>query len=228
MKDLKRLARVTLLPLMVAGLPAIAEPPLGFYLGGGVSSSNVSVEDNDDYYGDCCYYYGPYDYDEGEEDTGFSVHAGYRFLPYFAAELAYQDAGQPQWDERNLYVRDLDDVFDSLVDLDIQSTQLSALAILPFASVWEAYVRLGVAYWTADADQWLIGGAEGDIYERTVDDEGTTFVFGIGLGASPIPNWHIRLEYQSYSIEEDLLLVNDDATLDSFVLELQYRVPSTY
>jgi len=218
-----RLALVAILSILLAGSRAAAETPLGFYLGGGVISANVSVEDNDDYY-DCCYYYGPYEFDEGEEDSGFSVHLGYRFLPFFGAEIAYLDAGQPQWDERYVYVPDLDDVFDTLVELDIQSTQLSALGILPFARIWEVYARGGIAYWTADAEQWLIGGAQGDEYTRTVDDEGTAFLFGIGLGVSPRSDWHLRLEYQSYSLEEDLLIVDDDATLDTLMLEIQYRL----
>jgi opacity protein-like surface antigen len=220
----RRAISLLLLPLALTSMPAFAEAPLGLYLGGGINWAQVAVEDDDyrDY--DCCYYYGPYDFDQGEEDTGFTVHAGYRFNPWIAAELAYLDAGQPEWDERYVYVRDLDDVFDTLVELDIQSVQLSGLAILPFANIWEVYLRGGVAYWTADAEQWLIGGEDGEVYTREVDDEGTNFLIGLGLGASPAPSWHVRIEYQSYWLEEDLLLVDGDASLDTLLVELQYRL----
>lgn len=224
MNVLGRCACSLLLPFALISVPASSETPLGPYLGGGISWAQVSVEDDDyrDY--DCCYYYGPYDFDQGEEDNGFSVHAGYRFNPWVAAELAYLDAGQPEWDERYVYVRDLDDVFDTLVELDIQAIQLSGLAMLPFSNIWEVYLRGGLAYWTADAQQWLIGGADGEVYTREVDDEGTSFLIGLGLGASPAPNWTIRVEYQSYWLEEDLLLVDSDVSMDTLLLELQYRI----
>jgi len=209
--------------LGLSSVPAAAEAPLGFYVGGGVGWAQVSVEDDDYHNYNCCYYYGPYDYDQGEEDTGFALHAGYRFNPWIAAELAYLDAGNPEWDERYVYVSDLDDVFDTLVELDLQSIQLSGLGILPFADIWEVYLRAGIAYWTADAEQRLIGGVDGDVYVRDVDDDGTNFLIGLGLGVSPAPSWQVRVEYQSYWLDEDLLLVNGDTSLDTLLLELQYR-----
>ena len=76
---------------IAAAAPALAQGPGGFYLGGGAGWTNVSVED-DDYYYDCCYdYY--HSYDSGEEDAGFAAHVGYRFGPYFAAELGYLNGG---------------------------------------------------------------------------------------------------------------------------------------
>ena len=202
--------------------PASAQPPLGFYVGGGVGWGNVSVEDDDYYYDDCCYYYGA-DWDDGEEDVGFGLHMGYRFQPYFAAELAYLDAGKPEWDHRDVYVPELGDYADTEVALDVQAAQLSGLAILPFAGIWEAYARLGVAYWWADADQAVYPLFEDAYYTRSIDDEGTSFLFGIGVGASPTPMWHIRLEFQSFPIDEELLVENGDTTIDTFLLEAQYR-----
>jgi hypothetical protein len=213
---------IALLLLALLPLTAAAEAPLGFYLGGGFGWSQLSAE-SDDYYHDCCYYYGPYEFDQGEEDNAFSAHAGYRFNPWIGVELAFLDSGKPEWDERYIYVEDLDDVFDAFVEMDLQSFQLSALGILPFAQVWEGYFRLGAAWWTADAEQTLYGGEFGDVYTRTVDDDGIDVLVGIGLGASPAPNWQIRVEYQSYWIEEDLLLNNEESSVDSFVVELQYR-----
>jgi hypothetical protein len=215
------IALVAVALLSTAGA-AHAQPPLGPYIGAGVGASNVTVEEDDDYY--CCYYYDGYDYEEGEEDVGFSVHAGWRFMPYFALEVGYLDAGAPEWDERFVYVRDLDDVFDTFVELDAQAAQLSALGILPFGNIWEAYVRLGAAYWWADADQLLVRDFDGAVFERAIDDEGTTFLFGIGFGVSPTPAWHLRLEFQSFSIEEDLLAVSSDTTLDTILFETQFRM----
>jgi opacity protein-like surface antigen len=201
---------------------AYAEAPLGFYLGGGVGVANVSVESND---GDCCYYYDDYDdYEDGEEDTGFAAHVGFRFNRYVAAELGYLDAGTPEWNEAYVYVPELRDVFDTWVDLEMQAAELSVLGILPFAGVWEGYVRGGAAYWWADADQQLWRVFDGARFSRVYDDEGTGFLFGIGVGVSPMPAWHIRLEFQSFTIDEDLLVTDGDSTLDTFLLETQIRL----
>lgn len=216
----RRVHGVALLALFAFVAPVRADPPLGPYIGVGVGVSNVIVEEDDD---DCCYYY-DYEYDEGEEDVGFSVHSGWRFHPYLAVEIGYLDAGEPQWDDGFVYVRELDDVFDTWVNLDLQAAQVSALGILPFSDFWEVYGRLGVAYWWADADQLLVRTFDGAVFEQTVDDEGTTFLIGIGFGVSPTRAWHLRLEFQSFWIEEDLLVVDEDSTLNTILFETQFRM----
>jgi opacity protein-like surface antigen len=209
-----------LIALAALASPAGAQAPLGPYIGAGIGASNVSVEAYED--DDCCYYYG-YEYDQGEEDLAFTVHAGWRLHPYVAIEAGYLDAGEPEWNERFVYVPDLDDVFDTDVVLDLKAGQLSILGILPFGDVWEIYVRAGAAYWWADADQLLVRDFDGAVVERAVNDEGTTFLIGLGFGVSPTPAWRLRLEFQSFSIEEDLLAANDDSTLDTILLETQFR-----
>jgi len=208
---------------VLAAASASADAPLGFYLGGGFGWWNVSVEDD---WEDCCYYdyyyYGS-DYDEGEEDTAFSGHLGYRFHPNFAAEVGYLDAGNPQWEERAVYVPELDDVFDTRVDLEMRAIELSGLAILPFGAIWEAYVRAGAAFWSADAEQALMARFDDVDYTSEMDDDGVAFLFGLGLGVNPAQAWHLRLEYNSFSIDEDLLIENSDSTIDTFLFEVQYR-----
>jgi len=215
-------ALVALAACLAIAAPAGAQTPPGFYVGGGIGWANVSVEDDDDYYDDyygCCYY----DYDTGEEDVGFGAHIGYRFNPYFAAELGYLDAGKPHWDHRDVYVRDLDDFADTEVDLEVQAAQLSVLAILPFGGIWEGYARIGASFWRADAEQAVYPLFDDVYYTRSIDDEGTSFLFGIGIGASPTPAWHLRLEFQSFPIDEDLLVASSDTTVDTLLLEVQFR-----
>lgn len=223
MRKCAGLAIVALAAGLATAIPASAQAPDGFYVGGGLGWANVSVEDDDDYYDDCCYYDYDYDYDNGEEDVGFGAHIGYRFSPYFAAEFGYLDAGKPHWDHRDVYVPDLDDFGDTEVDLELEAAQLSVLAILPFAGVWEAYVRIGASFWRADAQQAVYPRFDDAYYTRSIDDEGTSFLFGIGIGASPTPAWHLRLEFQSFPIEEELLVASSDTTVDTFLLEAQYR-----
>ena len=216
------LALVALAACLAIAAPASAQTAPGFYVGGGIGWANVSVEDDDDYYDDyygCCYY----DYDTGEEDVGFGAHIGYRFNPYFAAELGYLDAGTPHWDHRDVYVADLDDFADTEADLEVRAAQLSVLAILPFGGAWEGYARIGASFWRAEAEQAVYPLFDDVYYTRSIDDEGTSFLFGIGIGASPTPAWHVRLEFQTFPIEEELLVSNGDTTVDTLLLEVQYR-----
>ena len=41
--------------------------------------------------------------------------------------------------------------------------------------------------------------------------------------ASPTPAWHLRLEFQSFPIEVQLLVASSETTVDTFLLEARYR-----
>jgi hypothetical protein len=208
----------------VVALQAFAANEPGFYVGAGVGSSNVSVTDWNDnnHNNNCCndnYYY-----QEGDSDTAVSAHVGYRFMPYVAVEVGYVDSGQPQWNENGVYIGELGDFFNLSVDLKkLESTQVSALGILPFASIFEAYLRLGAAYWSADADQVAIGTFSGALFRRSVNKDDVGFLFGVGIGATPIPHWHFRIEVQTYSIDKDLLGGYGNASTDTVLAEAEYR-----
>jgi hypothetical protein len=206
---------------VAGGAVADAEP--GFYVGAGLGGSNVSVTDWNDNNrnNDCCGYY----YQDGDADTAFSAHVGYRFMPYLAVEVGYLDAGKPQWNESGVFIGELGDFFNLSVEFNkLEATQVSVLGILPFANIWEAYVRGGAAYWSADVDQTAIGTFNGALFRRSLNKSDSGFLFGIGIGATPLPHWHFRLEVQSYSIDEDLLGGYGDASVDSVLFEAEYRL----
>jgi len=211
-------ALCAVLALSGAGSARASAPP-GFYFGAGVGSSNVSVYDSHDDHGDCC----DYSYKSGSSDIAFSAHVGYRFMPYLAVEAGYLNSSTPQWHERFVYIPSLGDVFDNYVDAKMEAAQLSGLAILPFARIWEAYVKAGAAYWWANVDQTAVSPFNGATFKRSFNDDDLGFLFGIGLGVSPLPHWNFRVEYQTYSIDEDVLNAHGDASVDSFVFEVQFR-----
>ena len=199
---------------------AAVEP--GFYVGAGAGSSNVSVTDWNDNNNnnDCCNYY----YQDGNADTAGSVYVGYRIMPYLAVEVGYLDSGQPQWDENGVYIRELGDFFNLSVDLKkLEATEVSVLGILPFGSIWEAYVRGGAAFWSAEADQTAVSIFNGAAFRRSVNKDDTGFLFGIGIGVTPVPHWHVRLEFQTYSIDKDLLGGYGNASTDTLLVEAEYR-----
>ncbi len=148
---------LALVALASLARPALADTSLpaddgkGFYLGGGLAWSTVSVEvsgyySNDDYCGlwGCAYY------KEGDGAYGFTAHAGYRFLPYLAAEVNYIDPGTIQWNQSNVLVEGYPGTFKAKATLDISAWELSVLGILPFAKRWELYLRAGVGFWQGE------------------------------------------------------------------------------
>jgi opacity protein-like surface antigen len=194
----------------------------GFYVGAGGGGSNVSVtdwNDNNDH-NDCCGYY----YQDGDGNGAYSIHAGYRFMPYLAVEIGYVDSGKPQWHENGVFIGELGDFFNLSVDLEkLEATQVSVLGILPFGRIWEAYLRGGAAFWSADANQTAVGTFSGVPFRRSINKNDTGFLFGVGIGATPLPRWHFRLELQTYSIDKDLLGGYGDASVESVLFEAQYR-----
>ena len=209
--------------LLVAGtgvaLQAFGAPEQqGFYVGGGFGSSNVSVSDS--YDNTCC----DYTYRDGDADTAVSVHVGYRFMPFLAVEVGYLDSGQPRWNENYLYIGELGDTFNVSVDFKkLEATEVSALGILPFGSDWEAYMRVGVAYWSANVSQVAIGTFSGALVRGSVNKNDAAFLLGFGAGVTPLRHWHFRIELQTYSIDKDLLGGYGSASTDTVLLEAQYR-----
>ena len=194
--------------------------PLGFYGGAGVGLSNVSVEvDDGGLYG---YGYGYYAYDEGEDGTALTFHFGYRLTRFIATEFGYFDS-TPEWQDSFVYIPELGDYYDVFVDSDVQAAQLSVMGVFPFARIWEGYVRGGIAFWQGDADQMLIRSSGGQVLMRSVEDSSTDFLFGAGIGANPKPGWRVRIEFQSFGIDRDLIAANDTTTINSMLLEMDFQ-----
>jgi opacity protein-like surface antigen len=198
----------------------LAQLPPGVYGGVGVGLANFSVEDNDEY---CCsYYYSVPDYNDGDESTALDLTLGYRINPYFAAEFVYFDATL-EWQESFVYVPGLNDVFNNFVEADVRATQFTALGILPFARVWEAYLRAGIVYSQGDSEQLLLRTSDSAIFRRSLDETSTDLLLGVGIGASPAPAWNLRFEFQFFGVDRDLIGANGSTTINSMMFEFQYR-----
>lgn len=219
---IKLVFRVSLaIAAFIAASSATAADAHGFYFGGGVGASWLSVYD--DYNDDCCYYYGDYDYDTSDSFASLTAVGGYRFARYVAAEVGYFYADNPEWDQNFIYIGALNDVFNSFVQLEYESVQVSVLGILPFADIWEVYLRGGAAFSQVQADQRLLRVFDSAVFDSTVDDNDTQFLFGIGAGVSATPAWHFRLELFTESLDNDTLNANGDASIDGVKIEVLYR-----
>lgn len=195
------------------------ESARGWYAGGGVGISNVYS------YTDTCYgCWGDADY--GENDFAYTFSAGYRFIPYLAVEAAYLDSGAVEWDQDLVFVGDLLDVFNVDAEIDMTSFQASVLGVLPFARIWEVYVRAGLTFWDAESKQVLTRVTDGGVVRRTIDESGTDFLLGVGGGVTLDDRWHIRLDYAFFGIDDSLLALgnNDEAYADIATVQLFYRL----
>ena len=208
--------------LMVMAMPTLGQPvaddsPRGFYLGAGIGSSSPSS-----FEGSGWYYW---DTETGDSETSVIAFGGYRFNKFVALELGYLDAQDTGFSDTLVFVPELLDIYNTDIDLDVSAAQLSVLGILPFAQIWEVYLRGGLAFWDAEAEQRLTPSFGGVPVSRSVDDDGTGFLFGLGVGVTLFERFHVRLEYQTFEIEEDLLADEqlDAASLDTLSLDLQYR-----
>ena len=118
--------------------------------------------------------------------------------------------------------------FESSAVMDTSALQLSAVGILPFAQIWEAYLKAGLSWYRADAAQHLIDSFGGQEIRRSINVDDTGYLLGLGIGATLAEFWHIRLEYQFFEIDHRLINVDDnsDPTVDTWFLAVEYRFGS--
>jgi hypothetical protein len=200
----------------------------GYYLGGGGSYSNVSVKVGDGGCYDDCYWGDYYDYDQGDGDIGYSVHAGLRVHRYVALEVSYLDPGTIRWEKNLVYMPEFNDYYNNRVDFAAQVTEVSVLGIFPFEGGWEIYLRLGAGFWDGQSTQRLDQSFGEKVITRDVNDSGTDLLLGVGVGVTVAKGLHVRLDLQTVGIDEDVLNAQDDTSLDSILLEVQYRFGAHY
>jgi hypothetical protein len=197
---------------MLGAQRAWAESPLGFYAGGSIGGSDVSVASDDGFFQSSL---------TGEEDSVSELHFGYRVRRHLGAEFGYFEAG-PAW-ERFVYPPQFNEVYRYAAQLDVGVTQLTVVGVLPFARLWEAFAKGGVAFSQADADQTLTRMSDGaTLATGRVDRSHAGPIVGLGVGASPTPAWHVRLEMQSFEVEGELLSVASPTSIDTWLLSFQY------
>jgi hypothetical protein len=210
---------------LLAG-PALAQQApqdwRGLYVGGGGAYSNVSVEV--DPYDDCCDWWGDYaHYDDGDGAYGWSLHLGWRLHRYVALEAGYLDTGGIDWDENLVYMPGLDGYYDNRVRFSAEIAEISVLGILPFADIVEIYLRLGAGLWEGVSEQQLGQSFGPAVLHRRTEESGTGLLAGVGIGVSIAKALHLRLDLQSVTLDEDVLNARDDTSLESLLLEVQYR-----
>ena len=177
--------------------------------------------------GDCydgCYWGDYYDYDEGDGDFGYTLHAGWRFHQYGALEVSYLDAGPIGWDQDLVYMPEFNDYYNNRIEYSAKVTEVTVLGILPFGEACSRSTRSSAPRSARErACSASTSRSATRSSSRSVSDNGTDVVWGLGVGVTFAQVFHVRLGFESVGIDEDVLNTRNDTTLDSFLLEGQFR-----
>lgn len=123
-----------------------------------------------------------------------------------------------------------DDFFEPYVvdaDIDLSSYQLSVLAIAA-GRYWEAYLRVGMAFWEAESELVTTLVQSGIAVSQSLDRSGEELLVGVGGGRSFGDGWQVRLDYAFFPIDDQLVGSGDnyEAYADYMSLQLIKRFGS--
>ncbi len=179
---------------MGASASALADNPLGLYIGAGVGESQIGNGNN---------YYNPYGYGGGyhDHDAAWKVIAGLRPLPFVGAELEYIDFGNAGGDAGYYH-----GYYDYSESAHPKATVLYGLGYLPLPLPFlDVYGKLGVArlqtnnsFFTATGCAGPGNGPSCTVTESRFDQQNTKFAYGAGVQAK-FQDFAFRGEYERIS-----------------------------
>jgi len=183
--------------VLLAG-PAIAGEYDGFYMGVGMGYSKLSINEGklDRLISDALP--APWEVTNSKVDqnaTPYQIFGGFRFMDYFAVELAYIDLGEAT------YKANISDT--STASGAIKGTwsndgvPLSFLGILPISDQFEVFGRVGVYYGTTDLKVRGKDSTGQTIATASADNSTTQFFGGVGMNWNFPGNFTGRAEWQA-------------------------------
>lgn len=175
---MKKCLLCLLVILVAASIPASASDT-GFYLGAGIGKASV----------DPLKFYPTLGDNVENDDLGYKVYGGYRFLKFLAVEAGYTNFGNLQFAERNVQG------WQEIVDLSVKGWDAFVVGILPVSNVVDIYGKLGIMAW----DTTITSTLREEIH-YTESSTGTDTAYGIGAGFWVGPNVTLRAEAEWFKI----------------------------
>jgi hypothetical protein len=164
---------ITLVALLGFAAPVFADNERGLYAGAGVGVFSLQADTVQDISAIAAEF--------DSDDTSFKVFAGWRFLPYLAAEVAYIDFGGPD-----------EDVGGANLKAEIDGVAPYLIATLPLGPL-ELYARGGYLFYDlkVELNDQEIGSASGS------DED---LIYGAGLGITLFGRLNANLEYEKLDL----------------------------
>ena len=150
----------------------------GIYVGGGVGSFDVQIDDFDDVDETIDRY--------DSDDTAWKAFAGWRVSPHLGFELAYVNLGSPD-----------DEIFPG-TDLTIETDGFAPYIVgtIPIGDWFEVFAKAGYYWYDVEAE---ISTPVGSVTE---DDSDSTFTWSGGVGLNVFERVNIRLEYEQFDFDQ--------------------------
>lgn len=180
--------------------------------------------------------------EHGAYESGYLIGGGLRLTEHLALDLGYLRAGGLTWAERfsepgpatgcdllgilmfgMCFRVTASTVYEGRVVFDASALQATAVGILNIGSIWELYGKGGVASYRLTGREELVRISSGERLVREVGARDRGLLAGVGVGANVTPSWRVRLEYQTFWIDEDFVHNNTEASIDTWALMLDYR-----
>jgi OOP family OmpA-OmpF porin len=223
-EDMKLRTSLIATLVLLAG-PAIAQDNDGFYMGAGMGYSKLSINENKL---DRLIQSGLDEVESGwaltrssvdQNATPYQIFAGFRFLNYFAVEVAYLNLGEAT------YKANISD--GSTNSGAIKGTwsndgvPLSFLGIWPVSDQFDIFGRVGVYYGSTELKARAKDSTGQTILTGSVDDSTTQFFGGAGADWNFTESLTGRAEWQAMPS-----VGNDDTgsgNFNNFIFSLIYR-----
>lgn len=183
---MKRAIVAATLLALGSGAAMAQDNPSGFYIGGGIGQFNF--ESTIDGFPDFTDEVSDFNFDD--DDNAWKVFAGYRFLPWLAAELNYVDFGRTE------------DTFESATEggdvfVELSGIQPALVASIPVGPV-ELFARVGYLFY--DIDLRFDPSAPGSDDANAADSE-EAFSYGGGIGVTVFERVPLKIEYEEFDLD---------------------------
>lgn len=153
----------------------------GFYIGGSIGGSSLTVTDFDDQLDDLRF---------SDGDTAYKLFGGIRFLNFLGVEAGYVDLGEPN----DVVGESGDDPIH--VQIGLKGWNAFAVGFLPIGPA-DLFAKVGVVSWDADIIARLVPTDQTD----SDSDSGTDAAWGIGIGLR-LGKVTLRAEGEQFNIAD--------------------------
>ena len=193
--------RLAVIAAMLVGGTASAQEAK-WYVGAQVDTARVSVARGGD----------AFSYDLGSSAFAYGLRGGLRLTKHIGVDFALQHTSDLEWTEPLANVSGVPGLYDNHVTFDTDDAQVSGVGVLPFARIWEGFLRVGVDFQRHSGQQVLTNPLGGTLLTRPISGNDVTYVVSVGIGVTVGHGWHLSLETQSLGLDDSIVGADDEDT----------------